>query len=126
MAPQNTWQLGVPYTFNFQGAGPVFWSQPGGPGTAVYPQEQVNNLWPEWPGAAVMTINEVGTLGLSAGCGHRFDAYKVLQEYDYTQNEPCQLLVCPLCSYVQREVTGQTKNGMPLLYSADLYTVIVG
>ena len=64
-------------------------------------------------------------LGLSAGCGHRFDAYKVLQEYDYTQNEPCQLLVCALCQFVQRAVYGVNQNGMPLLYDATLYVVIV-
>ena len=122
----NTWQIGVPYSFRYQGGGADFWTQPDGPGTQVYPQEQLNNIWPDWPGAATLTINEVPVFGLFAGCGHGFNSWKVLQEYDNVKEQPVQLLVCPLCQYVQRAVYGADQNGMPLLYDPNLYVVIVG
>lgn len=123
VAQQNRWALGEMY---YQGRlnGVPFWTQPGGPGTIVFPQNQRNTPWLDWPGAGTMTINEIANW-VNPGCQHVVKMFNVIQEFDYDKGMPVQLLCCPSCSYVQRAVYGQTQNGMPELYDPLLYVVIV-
>jgi len=102
-----------------------FYTQPGGPGTQVFPANQRNTVWSAWPGAATMTINEVANW-VNPGCQHVVKMFTVIQEFDYVLGQPVQLLTCPTCSYVQRAVYGTTQNGMPELYDPYAYCVIVG
>jgi hypothetical protein len=104
--------------------GTPFWTQ-AAPGQLVYPQNQRNAVWPDWPGAGVVTINECNNW-VNPGCGHVVKEFSVIQEFDYVAGEPVSLLVCPSCSYVQRAVYGTQSNGMPEIYDPNLYCVIVG
>ena len=118
--PANRWTLGVPYSFLLNGA--EFFSQPGGPNTAVFPQEQ-NGPWADYP-IGGMTINET-TQWVGTGCGHFTKEYRIVQEFDYVLGQPCQLLTCTICSYVQRVVYGASQYGPGELYDPILYAVIV-
>lgn len=121
-AQQNSWQLGVPYTFDLNGV--PFWTQPGGPGTQVFPAIEQGEVWPDWPGAAVMVYSYVPWV--QPGCLHPIHEFKILQEYDFVEGQPVQLICCQACQYVQRAVYGDGENGMPVLYDPLLYAVIVG
>jgi hypothetical protein len=66
-------------------AGVTVWTQPGGPGTMVFPQEQ--------PGERV---------GLwSLGCGHWTNHGEVVQESNGAGGQVAYVL-CPLCSYIDK------------------------
>ena|SRR5208282_2900002 len=47
------------------------WSQPGGPGTIVYPQQQINIPWANYPVPGQFFIEASGLF--VAGCGHWMD-----------------------------------------------------
>jgi hypothetical protein len=79
-------QLGTLYKSPIS-AGVVRWTQPGGPGTLVFPQQQ--------PGEMIALF--------SFGCGHWFNNLEVVQESDGAGGEVAYL-ICPLCSYIQRAI----------------------
>lgn len=122
-APQNDWQLGTMYRKGLLNGTPFF-SQ-SAPFQKVFPTNQNNVPWPEWPGAGSMTINECSNW-VNPGCLHVVKNFCIIQEFDYVLNQPVQLITCPTCSYIQRAVYGKAQNGMPELYDPYLYCVIVG
>lgn len=101
MAQQNRWQLGVPYSFLLNGT--PFFTQPGGPFTAVFPAPPNNQPWPEWP-IAGMIIGSTGSWW-RPGCLHQIDMFRIIAEYDYNLNIPVSLVTCNVCTYVQRVVS---------------------
>ena len=97
----NRWQIGVQYDPH---RGGVNWSQPNGPNTLVYPQQQ-NQVYqstvnPIPPGSF---FSEFTGLWF-AGCGHSSMAPLVFREWDYTTNQSVALICCELCSYCQSTV----------------------
>jgi hypothetical protein len=121
----NDWQQGTMY-YGGRLNGTPFWTQPGGPGTLVYPQNQRNVPWPDWPGAGTMTINEIANW-VNPGCGHVVKMYDVVQEWDAVEGQAVSLLCCPSCSYVQRAVYNSgTYEGPTDVYNPYTYVVIVG
>jgi hypothetical protein len=75
--------------------GEKVWSQPGGPGTIVYPQQQIGEqigLWVE-------------------GCAHWFNSWDVRENawnppsFIFAYVVPSAFVLCPLCGYVQRIIT---------------------
>lgn len=79
-------QLGTLYKNPLRN-GTLYWTQPGGPGTEVLPQQA--------PGEQIALF--------SFGCGHWFNNMEVVQESDGMGGEVAYL-ICPLCSYIQRAI----------------------
>lgn len=92
----NNWQIGALY---IPGGLPGYFTQPGGPGTLVYPQQ------------VTASSNYLSTLPFSEltgiymfGCGHSANEVEVFRDFDYDTNMSVALLACPLCSFVQRTI----------------------
>ena len=120
--PTNRWTVGTMY---YQGLlnGSPFYSQPGGPGTQVFPTERNGAPWPEYP-IPGLVINEYQPW-VVPGCLHSVKEFCVIQEYDYATDQQVALLTCPTCSYVQRAVYGGSLYGPTGVYDPNLYAVIV-
>jgi hypothetical protein len=81
------------------------WSQPGGPGTLVYPQLPSNFSWfgkndtglggsiYEWPMAEPSQY--------VFGCLHPLNCPEIYSYYDPYAETIMALIVCPMCSYIQ-------------------------
>lgn len=95
--PSNRWVIGEMY----QPGGPNgFFTQPGGPGTQVFPTQKNAAPWPEWPAAGGMIIQEYSPWW-SPQCGHSIKMWRLIQEYDYVENESVMLVCCNVCTLVQ-------------------------
>lgn len=92
MAPSNDWAIGELYPKG--GLGNVKWSQPGGPGTLVYPQQQTGVDY-----FSTKPFSELSGV-MSAPCGHFFNAPLVQREFDYNTGKSVALICCFLCGYV--------------------------
>lgn len=96
--PSNSWQVGVPYpmppTVGALGGLNKLWRQPGGPGTLVYPQQQVGSNY-----FSTQPFSELSGI-FSGPCGHSFDQPLVQREYDYGTQSSVALICCMLCGYV--------------------------
>ena len=90
---QNQWAIGELYPSG--GLNNVKWSQPGGPGTLVYPQQQLGGEYLE-----IKPFNEFSGI-FTAGCGHSQDEALIQREYDYVNQTSVALICCQLCGYVQ-------------------------
>ena len=90
---QNNWQVGALYPNG--GLNNIAWSQPGGPGTIVYPQQQIGGAY-----ESITPFNEATGM-FRAGCGHAMNQALVQREYDYDNDISVALVTCPLCGYVQ-------------------------
>lgn len=88
----NTWQVGALYPPG--GRNNVAWSQPGGVGTQVFPQQQTGVDY-----FAVTPFSELTGM-MSSGCGHFLMTPLIQREYDYDTEKSVALLCCPLCGYV--------------------------
>jgi hypothetical protein len=72
------------------------WSQPGGPGTLVYPQQQINVAWGPPNGYPVPGQFFIESSGLFvSGCGHWMDAPRIFIDSGLA------VVCCALCSYIQ-------------------------
>lgn len=94
---QNSWQIGTLYPPG--GLNNIAWSQPGGPGTPVYPQQEVGGAY-----ESTVPFNE-RTGMFSAGCGHSMNQALVQREYDYDNDISVALVLCPLCGYTQYSIS---------------------
>ena len=82
----------------------IAWSQPGGPGTQVFPAQANNQPYTFYPVMGI-TLNEVGqSLWLFAFCGHGGDVVRVFKDYDPTTGMSAAVICCCVCSTVQRLV----------------------
>ena len=89
--------VGTLYQKNRNG---IAWSQPLGPGTAVYPQE-ANYIYdpPQNPIPPGTFFSESSGLWF-AGCGHNFDDFWVFRDYDDITSSSVAIVACPLCSFI--------------------------
>jgi hypothetical protein len=101
-AQANRWSLGTMY---YQGLlnGQPFFTQPGGPGTQVFPTQANATPWAAWPAAGVMVLQEYSPWW-APGCGHSVKTLKVIREFDYETNSSVALVCCEICSYLQRTI----------------------
>lgn len=73
---------------------PSFWSQPGGPGTTVYPQPKDT--------AAGFLEPPLISIGMYVwGCGHITNLPAVFEAYDDETQERAALICCPTCTFIQ-------------------------
>ena len=100
-ALDQSWQPGTPvgelYPTQYY---PTF-SQPGGPGTPTFPQQDIGE--------------KLGTF--TAGCGHWFNNWWVPNSAFL--GVPSAYIACPLCGYVQQIVTPQS-----LIYTDPFYIIV--
>src|SRR5271166_5813269 len=94
--PQNTWEIGLQYLKTWNN---IAWSQPGGIGTKVFPQQPTGNsdLF------SVLPYNSLTGVYI-VGCGHSVNQVLVLQDWDYDTNMSVALICCPSCSYIQSRI----------------------
>jgi hypothetical protein len=92
--PANAWQVGAVYDPKYNS---VAWSQPGGPGTQVFPAQVTGGF----DLLSNVPFNE-RTGQYTGTCQHSFNECAVFRDYDYTNNVSVALLCCPVCSCVQR------------------------
>jgi hypothetical protein len=76
------------------GSLPSFWTQPGGPGTIVYPQP-----YDSAKGQIEPPLISVGMYVW--GCGHITNLPWIFKAYDDVNNEEAALVCCPVCSFIQ-------------------------
>ena len=65
--------------------GPLY-TQPGGPGTQVFPQQSLGEK----------------SAPYSFGCGHFFNLPAIWEQYDPATKQQAAIIACPICGYVQR------------------------
>jgi hypothetical protein len=90
--PSNQWQIGALYPPG--GRNNIAWSQPGGIGSQVFPQQVTSTEYFQ-----VTPFSELSGM-MSCGCGHFLNTPLIQREYDYNTNSSVALLCCPLCGYV--------------------------
>ena len=90
--PSNAWEIGALYPPD--GLGNIKWSQPGGVGTMVYPQQQTSTDY-----FSVKPFSELSGM-MACPCGHYINSPLVQREYDYTVNDSVALICCEMCGYV--------------------------
>lgn len=97
----NRWAVGELY---YPGGPPGtgYFTQPGGPGTAVFPTQQNGTPWTDWP-VVGLVIQEYQPWW-APGCGHSIKEWTVIREWDYETNQSVALVTCRVCSYVQSTV----------------------
>lgn len=94
---ENAWQIGSLYPL--VGGQGGFWTQPAGPYSPVFPQQQTNNT----DILSSVPFNEL-TGQYMGVCGHSFNMCMVFREYDYDNETSVALLCCPSCGTVQRSI----------------------
>lgn len=109
----NRWQLGVMY-WGGKVNGQPFFTQPGGPGTEVFPTQVKGQQWIDWP-VAGMVINE-WMPWVTPGCQHSVSWFSIVHEFDYDTNQSAALLLCPICGYCQRAVEPYEEILNPIQY----------
>lgn len=99
---QNRYQVGVMYYGGLKNGQP-FYTQPGGPGTQVFPAQPNGQPWPDWPAAGEM-VYSFGAWWIPF-CLHFVDFWDVIREYDYDNSTSVALITCPVCNIVQAVYT---------------------
>jgi len=92
MPDSNDWEIGALYPTPSGLNG--LWSQPGGPGTLVYPQQEIGGDL-----LSIKPFNEFSGI-FRAPCGHSMNQPLVQREYDYDTQSSVALICCALCGYV--------------------------
>jgi hypothetical protein len=103
--------------------GVPFFTQPGGPGTQVFPALPQGAPFPDWPGAGSMVFSYGPWV--MPGCLHPIKQFRVAQDFDYNTNQLVALLLCPCCQYLQRVIYTQSEYGPTGAFDPNLYAVIV-
>lgn len=79
----------------------VQWSQPGGPGTIVFPQQQ-NGEFLNYPVPGQFFIEATGLF--VASCGHWMDYPRIQRAYDEMLDTSVALVLCAMCSFIQYSI----------------------
>jgi hypothetical protein len=87
--------VGTFYIPNYNG---IPWSQPGGPNTTVYPQQE-NGPWLQYPVPGQWFSESSGLF--SVGCGHWVDLPKIFVDVGLIGGIRMAAVCCPLCSFIQ-------------------------
>jgi hypothetical protein len=72
---------------------PPLYTQPGGPGTPVFPQP-----YDSAPGEFEPPLIATGMY--SAGCGHIFNCNAVFKQFDIITQKDKAIICCPVCTYI--------------------------
>lgn len=94
-------QLGTlwnPYGDGIPGMSQKLWSQPGGPGTIVYPQMKDSAA-----GEFEPPMTPVGMYDF--GCGHPMNCPAVFKVWDDDTQTEVALICCPACTYIQQIIS---------------------
>ena len=75
----------------------IAWSQPGGVGTKVFPQENSGSFGYPVPG---IRMEEAGQALWISGCSHGFDCLQVFRDYDSNTQKSVAVLTCPVCTFI--------------------------
>lgn len=89
--------VGTLYIPDYHG---VAWSQPGGPGTQVLPQQQINTPFSNYPVVGQVWAENSGLW--NSPCGHWFNCPLIMMAHDDMLESSAALVLCPLCSYLIR------------------------
>jgi hypothetical protein len=94
----------------------ILWTQPGGPGTTVYPQQE-NAIYdpPQNPIPPGIFFSESSGLWF-AGCGHNYDALHIFMDYDTDTGTQAAVGCCPLCSYIQLVISPYSAISDMMMY----------
>lgn len=76
----------------------IAWSQPGGVGTEVFPQQN-NGPFTAYP-VPGQFFGESSQALWRAGCGHGFDAFEVFRDFNVCTNQSCAIQTCPICTFI--------------------------
>ena len=74
---------------------PPTWSQPGGPGTKVYPQAQDS-------AAGEFETPLIPQGQYIPGCGHASNILRIIEIYDDVNDMQAALVCCSVCSFIIR------------------------
>jgi hypothetical protein len=103
--------IGTLYVRNWGGTN---WTQPGGPGTTVFPQEAVNVPFSAYP-VPGQVISETSGLWV-LGCGHWENAMRIFMDYDPMTGLSAAILTCGLCTYIQNIIEPYNAIFNPVQY----------
>ena len=78
--------IGTLYTPFEPGNLPSYWSQPGGPGTQVFPAQHPGQLSAQY----------------ILGCGHASNILRIWEVYDSDTKQQAALVCCAACGYIQQ------------------------
>lgn len=87
--------IGALYIPNYHN---IPWTQPGGVGTTVFPQQNTSPFGYPIPG---VNMQEPGQGLWTAGCGHWFDEFVVFRDFDNTNHSSMAVQCCPLCTFIR-------------------------
>jgi hypothetical protein len=104
-----TLTIGSIYSPDFHG---IPWSQPGGTGTQVFPQQQINVPWKNYPVAGQFFSENTGLW--TAGCGHWFDYPAIFRDFDSATSMSAAVVCCPLCTFLIRLIEPYEQYTNPL------------
>lgn len=92
--------VGSLYIPNYGG---IHWTQPGGVGTTVFPQQNTGPFWNN-PGKSYPLIGppfaEAGQALWISPCGHGFDTVQIFRDYDSNTSQSAAVVCCPICSFL--------------------------
>lgn len=98
MTATNQWAIGEMFYGGLLN-GLEFYTQPGGPGTQVFPTQQNAQPWPDYPIPGLF-INEF-VPWWTPGCGHSIKFWSIIRQFDNETNESVAIIACPICSYIE-------------------------
>lgn len=91
--------IGTLYHKNYNG---IAWSQPGGPNTTVFPQQNDG----QFAGYPILgnIISEAGESLWHSPCGHGWDCMLVERDFDDSTHKSVAVYQCPICSLILQYV----------------------
>jgi hypothetical protein len=95
--------------------GAPFFTQPGGPGTQVFPTQANNIPWTDYPTVGLV-LSEISPWWFPP-CLHSIKSWKLIREFDYETNQSCCLICCEVCSFVVRAVIPYEEILNPIQYA---------
>ena len=95
----------------------IAWEQPLGAGTTVYPQQQVNTPFTQFP-VPGQTWAEIGLW--TAGCGHWFNDFMIFRGYNICTQQSAALQTCSVCTFLIR-----TYSPYEIIFETPQYAILV-
>jgi len=112
--------IGTLYIPNYHG---IAWTQPGGPGTTVYPT-QGDGPWLQYPVSGQFLAPSSEALW-HPGCGHGIDFFTVLRDFDLINDMSAAVIICGICSYLIQLIEPY-ENATTSIDSWTQYPILVG
>ena len=108
---QNRWAIGVMYYGGLVDGQPFF-TQPGGPGTQVFPTQANAVPWTDYPIPGLI-LNEYNPWW-APPCGHSLKYFDLIQEFDYETNSSVMLITCAVCNFVVNTIEPASEAYNPI------------